>query len=34
MVAVFGVKFDQLKQAFVKVVNDFKQIHQEIKKWE
>jgi hypothetical protein len=33
-VTVFGVKFDQLKQALVKAVNDFKQIYQEIKKWE
>jgi hypothetical protein len=28
------VKYDQLKQTFIKVVNDLKQIHQEIKKWE
>lgn len=33
-VTVFGVKFNQLRQAFVKVVNDCKQIHQEIKKRE
>jgi hypothetical protein len=33
-VKVIGVKFDQLKQSFVKDVNDFKQIHQEINKLE
>lgn len=33
-VTIFGVKLNQLKQAFVKVVNDCKQIHQEIEKRE